>query len=305
MTLRPRATEVPELVRRLGSRKPRQVDRARARLSIIGSHSVAALVEALEGDNNRVRTHAMPLLALIQDPRGREPLVAMLLDRDPRMREIAARCLARFSSLDAVAALERLLKREKVRDVRISTVHGLIELYEAGQDSAIRRIVEVMLDAKEDPGSGWPAMALAPAGSVLPPYAGFCVAFVKTTSRRSLGERPRSRRGRRSGTSGPIPVSTPLVAAGGPRTTLIWKRGAPSLYRCGGRPLRKRSLRRCGREASDPEYCTRAGMALKALGPRRSDVSPTLLDASGRAAAAPSVGRGCGDHRRRSRSSID
>jgi hypothetical protein len=47
------------------------LDRARARLSIIGSHSVVALVEALEGDNNRVRAHAMPLLALIQDPRGR------------------------------------------------------------------------------------------------------------------------------------------------------------------------------------------------------------------------------------------
>mgnify|MGYP003694390413 CR=1 FL=1 len=162
MTLRPRATEVPELVRRLGSRQPKQVDRARARLSIIGSHSVVALVEALEGDNNRVRSHAMPLLALIQDPRGREPLVAMLLDRDPRMREIAARCLARFSSLDAVAALERLLKREKVREVRVSAVHGLLELYEAGQDLAIRRILEVLLDPKEDTRIRVASMALLP-----------------------------------------------------------------------------------------------------------------------------------------------
>src|SRR5262245_61459577 len=137
MTLRPRATEVPELVRRLGSRRPKQVDRARARLSIIGPHSVHALVEALEGDNNRVRAHAMPLLALIQDPRGREPLVAMLLDRDPRMREIAARCLGRFPSVDAAAALERVLKREKVRDVRIAAVHGLLEIYESGQDVAV------------------------------------------------------------------------------------------------------------------------------------------------------------------------
>src|SRR5580765_1344186 len=162
MTLRPRATEVPELVRRLGSRRPKQVDRARARLSIIGSHSVAALVEALEGDNNRVRAHAMPLLALIQDPRGREALVAMLLDRDPKMREIAARCLARFSSLDAVAALERLLKRERVRDVRIATVHGLLELYESGQDPAIRRILEVLLDPKEDVKLRLASLALLP-----------------------------------------------------------------------------------------------------------------------------------------------
>src|SRR5262245_65827012 len=131
MTLRPRATEVPELVRRLGSRQPKQVDRARARLSIIGSHSVPALVEALEGDNNRVRTHAMPLLALIQDPRGRESLVAMLLDRDPRMRG---------------DRLERLLTREKVRDVRVSAVPGLLELYEAGQDGAIQRLLQALLD---------------------------------------------------------------------------------------------------------------------------------------------------------------
>src|SRR6185503_8574209 len=148
MTLRPRATEVPELVRRLGSRRPKQVDRARARLSIIGSHSVIALVEALEGDNNRVRTHAMPLLALIQDPRGREPLVAMLLDRDARMREIAARCLARFPSRHTVGALERLLKNEKSRDVRVAAVQALLAQYDAGEEQAIRMVLAVLFDAE-------------------------------------------------------------------------------------------------------------------------------------------------------------
>src|SRR5512137_2742248 len=106
MTSMPRATEIPELVRRLGSRRDSVVDSAKARLSLQGPRAVDALIDALEADNLRIRAHAMPLLALIQDPRGREPLVAMLLDRDARMREIAARCLGRFPARDSIAGLE-------------------------------------------------------------------------------------------------------------------------------------------------------------------------------------------------------
>ena len=104
MTLSPRANEVPELIRRLGSRRQTAVDAARARLAIVGARAVEALIEAMEGDNARLRSHAMPLLALIQDPRGREPLIAMLLDTDPKMRETAARCLARFPGRESLAA---------------------------------------------------------------------------------------------------------------------------------------------------------------------------------------------------------
>jgi len=267
MTLRPRATEVPELVRRLGSRRPKQVDRARARLSIFGSHSVVALVEALEGDNNRVRAHAMPLLALIQDPRGREPLVAMLLDRDPRMREIAARCIARFSSIDAVAALERLLKREKVRDVRVSAVHGLIELYEAGQDSAIRRILEVLLDPKEDAKLRLASLALLP--------------LLRPAARRGLLRRLRqdgveeiARRADEIAEEDDAPASRDKsridallreLAAG---DYAIWNEALHRLA-CAGPTASEAIVTEMRRRAGDPEYCTRAGMALKALGPRR------------------------------------
>jgi HEAT repeat protein len=267
MTLRPRATEVPELVRRLGSRRPKEVDRARARLSIIGPHSVTALVEALEGDNNRVRSHAMPLLALIQDPRGREPLVAMLLDRDPRMREVAARCLARFSSIDAVAALERLLKRERVREVRVSAVHGLIELYEAGQDTAIRRILEVLLDPKEDAKLRLAAMALLP--------------LLKPAARRGLLRRLRQDGvediARRSAEitdedEAPAPrdrskIDT-LVRELAGSDYAVWNEALHRLASAG--PAASAALvSEMRRRSGDPEYCTRAGMALKALGPRR------------------------------------
>jgi HEAT repeat protein len=267
MTLRPRATEVPELVRRLGSRQPKQVDRARARLSIIGSHSVVALVEALEGDNNRVRSHAMPLLALIQDPRGREPLVAMLLDRDPRMREIAARCLARFSSIDAVAALERLLKREKVREVRISAVHALLELYEAGQDAAIRRILEVLLDSKEDARIRVASMALLP--------------LLRPSARRGLLRRLRqdaveeiARRAAEITEEDEAPAARDrsridtLVRELAAHDYAVWNEALHRLAAAG--PAASEAIvAEMRRRAGDPEYCTRAGMALKALGPRR------------------------------------
>jgi HEAT repeat protein len=267
MTLRPRATEVPELVRRLGSRQPKQVDRARARLSIIGPHSVVALVEALEGDNNRVRSHAMPLLALIQDPRGREPLVAMLLDRDPRMREIAARCLARFSSIDAVAALERLLKRERVREVRISAIHGLLELYESGQDPAIRRILELLLDSKEDVKIRLASLALLP--------------LLRPTARRGLLRRLRqdavdeiARRAaeitEEDDALPPRDRSTidALVRELASHDYAVWNEALHRLA-VAGPSASEAIVAEMRRRAGDPEYCTRAGMALKALGPRR------------------------------------
>lgn len=278
MTLRPRATEVPELVRRLGSRQPKQVDRARARLSIIGSHSVAALVEALEGDNNRVRSHAMPLLALIQDPRGREALVAMLLDRDPRMREIAARCLARFSSLDAVAALERLLKRERVREVRIAAIHGLLELYESGQDPAIRRLLEVLLDPKEDAKLRLASMALLP--------------LLRPSARRGLLRRLRqddveeiARRAEEfteEEDEAPAPRDRStidgLLRELASNDYAVWNEALHRLAVTG--PAASEAIvAEMRRRAGDPEYCTRAGMALKALGARRVRGLADALDA--------------------------
>jgi len=267
MTLRPRATEVPELVRRLGSRRPKQVDRARARLSIIGSHSVDALVQALEGDNNRVRSHAMPLLALIQDPRGREPLVAMLLDRDPRMREIAARSLARFPASDAVAALERLLKREKSKDVRIAAVQGLLELYEAGQDGAVRRLLEVLLDGREEPRVRTAACALLP--------------LLKPSARRGLLRRLRAdavediaRRAAEIAEEDETPSPKDRTKIDGIAKDLasgdyaVWNE---ALHRVAGAgaAVSESIIAEMRKRSNDPEYCTRAGMALKTLGSRR------------------------------------
>ena len=266
MTLRPRATEVPELVRRLGSRRPGHVDRARARLSIIGSPSVGPLIEAIEGDNDRIRAHAMPLLALIQDPRGREPLVAMLLDREPRLREIAARCLARFPSAEAVGALERQLKRDKQRDVRVAAIHSLLELYEAGQDTAIRRVLEVLMDPKEDPKVRGSAFALLP--------------LLKPSARRGLLRRLRQDpveeiTGRAEGIAddeAPPPRDRgrleTLVRELASPAYVVWNDAVHRLV-AAGPAVSLSIIAEMRRRANDPEYCARAGMVLKGLGPRR------------------------------------
>src|SRR4030095_7999781 len=50
----------------------------------------------------------------------------------------------------------------EIREGRVSAVHGVLELYEAGQDLAIRRLLEVLLDPKEDVKIRLASMALLP-----------------------------------------------------------------------------------------------------------------------------------------------
>jgi HEAT repeat protein len=132
MTLSPRANEVPELIRRLGSRRQTTVDAARARLAI-------------------------------QDPRGREPLIAMLLDTDAKMRETAARCLARFPGRQSLAALQRLLASEEKIEVRTAAVEALVEQAASGHEPALGPTLRLLLDAREDARLRQSALALLPA----------------------------------------------------------------------------------------------------------------------------------------------
>jgi HEAT repeat protein len=271
MMLTSRANEIQELIRRLGSRSRARVEAAGARLSIIGARAIEELIEALEGDNNRIRARVMPLLALIQDPRGREPLIAMLLDRNARMREIAARCLARFPATDAVAALERAFAKEKKAAVRMTTVHSLVEQYAAGQERALRLPLALLIDPDAPTSIRLAAFSLT---GVLP-----------ASQRRSIqtrlkqdedpairlkAEELRAGADRR----GPdIPALLDRLAAADYPT---WNEAVLRLGACGPavvQPLISEMQSR----SYDPEYCTRAGMALKALGPRRSGRLTDLL----------------------------
>jgi len=267
MMARSRANEIAELVSQLGSRSRGRADSARARLSIIGARGVEVMIEALEGTNSRVRARVMPLLAAIGDPRGREPLIAMLLDRNARMRLIAARCLARFPAPDSVAALERALEKEKRRDVRVAAVHGLVEQYSGGQDGAIRRVLDVLLDPDEDCDLRVAAFSLLRA--------------LRLNQRRSIVRRLCSDRSetvrqhaQRFATS-PAPNSSASAEEMqgwlerlGDDDYPVWNESVQRLSACGADvidPL----VDAMRVHAERPEYCSRAGIVLKSLGPRR------------------------------------
>ena len=274
--LRSRANEVSELVQRLGSRSTTRVDAARARLTIIGSRSVESLIEALEGDNNTIRKRVMPLLALIQDPRGREPLIAMLLDRNARLRAIAAQSLSRFPSPEAMAALSRTLNKERSESVRAAAVQSLAEHYAAGQEAALRPVLERLMDSREEPGIRLAAFGLLP--------------VLHASQRRSILS------GLREDTSSEIRAKVAWVDAGGERGSqptegevrqlltdlvsqdyVVWNAAVERLGACGASVLPP-LIDGMHRRAHDPEYCTRAGMVLKALGPRRCRNLADALD---------------------------
>jgi len=270
------ATEIPELVRRLGSRRQTQVDAARARLSQLGSRAVAALVESLDDDDSRVRAQAMPLLALIQDPRAREPIVAMLLDREAKMREIAARCLGRFPSGDTVLALERLLGGERRPEVRVAAVHALLEQFDAGQEEALRRPLEIMADANEDARVRVAALAL--------------LRMLRATARRAIVARLEgdpsaeiSRLAAELNRPGDPPARMTgralrrAVGALEAREYAVWNQAVENLVHEGSSVVEPLVLEMRRRE-HDPEFCNRAGIVLKALGARRCKTLADALD---------------------------
>lgn len=274
MMLRSRANEIPTLIRRLGSRNDDRVDAARARLSIIGARAVEDLIEALEGTHIRIRARVMPLLATIQDPRGREPLIAMLLDRHPGLREGAARCLARFPSADSVAALNRTLTRERREKVRVAAVHSLVELYAAGVDDAIRMVLDLLVDPEQPSGTRLAAFAL--------------LRHLRPAQRRSILKRleqdPTEEVRRRA-------VDYEAAAAAdtadddwesllqelASEDYAVWNRAVGRLTG-GGAAVVGPLIEAMRERAHDPEYCTRAGMALKAMGPRRARSLVSALD---------------------------
>jgi HEAT repeat protein len=276
MTVMSRATEIPELVRRLGSRRDSVVVAAKARLCIKGARAVEALVGALEADNPRIRVHAMPLLALIQDPRSREPLTAMLLDRDPRIRETAARSLARYPSSTVVAALERSAKKEKSLEVRVAAVQALLEQFAAGQERAIGQVLALLVDPGEEPRVRLAAFALLP--------------MLRASARRSLLKRLAqdpapavAQKAREIEAEGEPQVSREVSAIRGLVTSLgsddyaVWNEAVYRLAACGS-PAVGPLVAEMERRAHDPEFCTRVGMVLKALGPRRARALADALD---------------------------
>ena len=276
MTVMSRATEIPQLVRRLGSRRESVVDAAKARLCFKGARAVDALIDALDADSPRIRAHAMPLLALIQDPRSREPLTAMLLDRDPKIREIAARSLGRCPSSAVVAAIERSMKKEKNLEVRIAAAQALLEQYAAGQERAIGQVLALLVDAAEEPRVRVAAFALLP--------------MLRASARRGLLKRLAqdpvpavAQKAREIEAEGlpQVPKEAAairgLVASLGSNDYSVWNQAVFRIAACGS-PAVGPLVAEMERRAHDPEFGARAAMTLKALGPRCARALSEALD---------------------------
>lgn len=264
---RSRANELSELVLRLGSRNRAAVDAARARLAIIGPRAVDILIDALEGGEARLRARVMPLLALIQDGRARGPLLAMLLDRSSRLREIAARSLGRFSSDECVAALSRAFSRERSERVRIAIVQSLIDQYDAGQDQALCHVLEVMHDRRLPRAVRIAALSLLPKlrpgarRSIVQQLAqdadaGFRESLTEKEKVAAVEAEPQQR------------IRATLDELGA-ADYAVWNRAVECLASIGVavvEPLAQQMQSR----SHDPDYCKRAGMAFRAMGPRRA-----------------------------------
>jgi len=274
MSLRPRANEIPELIRRLGDANPVRVDAAKARLSVIGARAVEALIESLDGGEDAVRLHAMQLLALIQDARGREPLKAMLFEREPEVRAQAARALARFPTPDSVAVLERLLRRASEPDVRVASVEALIELFGVGQECALAPVLAVLLDPAEDADLRRAALTL------LPRLSG--------NERRTLRRRLEKDAEPTVADAVADAVRPPGGEDGAPDDATLLHDLASADYGTWDDAVHRLAARgatvvdalveRMRERAQDPEYCTRAGMVLKLMGPRRGRRVADLLE---------------------------
>ncbi len=265
--LRPRANEIPDLVRSLGSPDAAHADAARARLAVLGGRAVEDLVLALEGRDRCIRERVMPLLALIRDPRGRAPLIATLLDAEPAMRALAAECLARFPAPDVVLALERTLLRDAHESVRVAAVRALVEHCSAGRDDAMRRPLELLLDPSEGRSMRVAAFRLV---RTLP-------AAQRPSLLARLGEDTDAeiRRLARAFDSEPSPTPCALDELASPDYAR-WNAAVLQLGSGGAVIVSALVGEICRR--GDPEFATRAGMVLKALGRRHALSIADALD---------------------------
>ncbi|MEW5806630.1 MAG: HEAT repeat domain-containing protein [Acidobacteriota bacterium] len=149
MSSRKEDGEIEELINKLGSKRKVEIDAAKARLSIIGTRAVEHLIEALDRENTELKLNAIPILALIRDQRAKNPLIAMLLERNPKIRESATRALANFPARETIHSLERLLGNEKDMAVRVAAVYALVEIFKGGHDGSIGSILEVLFNSDE------------------------------------------------------------------------------------------------------------------------------------------------------------
>ena len=193
----------------------------------------------------------------------------MLLDRNYRLRAIAAESLGRFAGPDAIASLKRVLDRERTVTVRVAAVRALVAQYVAGQDGALGPGPD--LRERRRRGGSRPSRRhrhrsetsrSAASGTAQP-------AAARPPGKRSAsGPTPLTELGAATVKPGPDEVKG-WIRELGSNDYAVWNQAVQTLGACGTRAIRPLVKAMC-RRGHDPEFCTRAGIALKAMGPRRS-----------------------------------
>lgn len=87
--------------------------------------SVGPLSTALRRNNGRVRINAAWALGMIEDARAVEPLRGVLRDPDPILRATAVSALGDIEALGSAADVERVLREDNDRRVRLAAIEAL------------------------------------------------------------------------------------------------------------------------------------------------------------------------------------
>src|SRR5262245_4052714 len=267
MPSRSASLPVSDLVRRLVSSDREKVEAARTRLTLLGTRAVAALIGALEGGNNKLKLQAIPVLSVIRDGAAREPIIALLRDAEPRIREAACRALARFPSREAIVCLEKVVKTELRAEVRAAAVQSLATIYDEGFQDALREPLGVLFDAEESIRVRLAALAVLPllharerktllAKLRLDPdreIAAHAATLEAEEARIEPDDEESASR-----------LTTELASSSHVR----WNAAMHRLIALGSRSLPYLVTAMRARH-KDPEFASRAAMVLKGLGPRR------------------------------------
>ena len=265
----PRSASLPvsDLVRHLVSSDRNKVEAARTRLTLLGTRAVSVLIAALEGGNDKLKLQAIPVLSVIRDRAAREPIIAMLRDAEPKIREAACRALGRFPSRESIACLEKVVKTELRAEVRAAAVQSLATIFDEGFQDALREPLGVLFESEESIRVRLAALAVLPSLHArerktllsklrqdADPEIAACAAGLEDAEARTEADDEDSA----------SRLTTELASSNHAR----WSAAMHRLIALGSRSLPFLVTAMRARH-KDPEFASRAAMVLKGLGPRR------------------------------------
>lgn len=146
-----RSREIQTLVARLSSARPAEREAALARLTLLGSRALPAVLAALPGSSPELRLRVLDLLERTGDPLARAEVMALCRDPEGEVARRALALLPRYADAKAVATAARVLDGGPP-DRRRAAARALCALHGRGLVEAMEPLVDVILDEEEDEG---------------------------------------------------------------------------------------------------------------------------------------------------------